>query len=128
MAGTNMRLSPNTYRELHWHVEGEWALMLNGSVRIASMNEAGQSIVDDVTEGDVWFFPPGIPHSLQAYDTGAEFLLIFNDGGFSEENTFLLSELMMRNPKSVVAKNFKTNAETGTRSQTTTLDLPRHKV
>ncbi|KAF2034027.1 Bicupin, oxalate decarboxylase/oxidase [Setomelanomma holmii] len=111
MAGTNMRLSPNAYRELHWHVQGEWALMLNGSVRLSSMNEAGQSFVDDVTEGDVWFFPPGIPHSIQAYDTGAEFLLIFNDGSFSEENTFLLSELMLRNPRSVIAKNFRTSVQ-----------------
>jgi oxalate decarboxylase family bicupin protein len=111
MAGTNMRLSPNAYRELHWHKQGEWALMLNGSVRLTSMNEAGQSFVDDVTEGDVWFFPPGIPHSIQAHDTGCEFLLIFNDGTFSEENTFLLSELMLRNPKSVVAKNFRTSVQ-----------------
>jgi oxalate decarboxylase family bicupin protein len=64
-----------------------------------------------VSEGDVWFFPPGIPHSIQAYNTGAEFLLIFNDGGFSEENTFLLSELMMRNPREVVAKNFRTSMQ-----------------
>jgi hypothetical protein len=27
MAGTNMRLSPHAYRELHWHKQGEWALM-----------------------------------------------------------------------------------------------------
>ncbi|KAH7080962.1 RmlC-like cupin domain-containing protein [Paraphoma chrysanthemicola] len=111
MAGVDMRLEPNAYRELHWHVEGEWAFMLNGSVRIASINEAGQSFVDDVTEGDVWFFPPGVPHSLQAFDTGAEFLLIFNDGKFTEENTFLLSELMLRTPKSVIAKNFQTSVE-----------------
>ncbi|RAR01811.1 Bicupin, oxalate decarboxylase/oxidase [Stemphylium lycopersici] len=111
MAGTNMRLSPHAYRELHWHKQGEWALMLNGSSRIASMNEAGQSFVDDVQEGDVWFFPPGIPHSIQAFENGCEFLLIFNDGSFSEENTFLLSELMMRNPESVVAKNFKTSVK-----------------
>ncbi|CAN9079875.1 unnamed protein product [Alternaria alternata] len=112
MAGTNMRLSPHAYRELHWHKQGEWALMLNGSVRIASMNEAGQTFVDDVQEGDVWFFPPGIPHSIQAFENGCEFLLIFNDGSFSEENTFLLSELMLRNPESVIAKNFRTSVKT----------------
>jgi len=130
MAGTNMRLSPHAYRELHWHKQGEWAYMyvpplsqspnkanqitprLNGSVRIASMNEAGQTFVDDVQEGDVWFFPPGIPHSIQAFENGCEFLLIFNDGSFSEENTFLLSELMLRNPESVVAKNFRTSVKT----------------
>ena len=27
MAGVNMRLAPNAYRELHWHKQGEWALM-----------------------------------------------------------------------------------------------------
>jgi hypothetical protein len=30
--------------------------MLNGSVRVPSMNKAGQSFVDDVSAGDVWFF------------------------------------------------------------------------
>jgi oxalate decarboxylase family bicupin protein len=83
--------------------------MLNGSVRLSSINEAGQTFVDDLTEGDVWFFPAGIPHSIQAFENGCEFLLIFNDGSFSEENTFLLSELMMRNPREVVAKNFRTS-------------------
>jgi oxalate decarboxylase family bicupin protein len=109
MAGTNMRLEPHAYRELHWHKQGEWSLILNGSVRIASLNEGGQTFIDDLQEGDVWFFPAGIPHSLQALSNGCEFLLIFNDGSFSEENTFLLSELMLRNPKSVIAKNFHTS-------------------
>ena len=44
--------------------------MLKGSARVAAMNEDGKSFVDDVTAGDVWFFPPGIPHSLQALDEG----------------------------------------------------------
>jgi hypothetical protein len=85
--------------------------MLNGTVRLSSINEAGQTCVDDPSEGDVWFFPAGIPHSIQASDTGCEFLLILNDGSFSEENTFLLSELMMRNPKEVIAKNLRTSID-----------------
>ncbi|PVI05089.1 Bicupin, oxalate decarboxylase/oxidase [Periconia macrospinosa] len=112
MAGVNMRLSPNAYRELHWHKAGEWAIMLKGSVRVAVVNDEGQSFVDDVTEGDVWFFPAGIPHSLQAFENGAEFLLVFDNGSQSEDGTFLLSELIQRNPKSVVAKNFRTSPET----------------
>lgn len=59
MAGVDMRLSPHAYRELHWHKEGEWSLILNGSVRISAMNEAGESFIDDLTAGDVWFFPAG---------------------------------------------------------------------
>ncbi|KAF2702667.1 Bicupin, oxalate decarboxylase/oxidase [Pleomassaria siparia CBS 279.74] len=112
MAGVNMRLSPNAYRELHWHKDGEWALMLNGSVRIQAVNEDGQTFVDDLTQGDVWFFPQGVPHSIQAFEDGCEFLLVFNSGDFSEDNTFLLSELMERTPKSVVAKNFRTSVQT----------------
>lgn len=112
MAGVDMRLEPHAYRELHWHKQGEWALLLNGSVRIAAVNEDGQSFVDDLTAGDVWFFPPGIPHSIQAFENGCEFLLVFDDGAFSEDNTFMISELLERNPASVVAKNFRTSVNT----------------
>ncbi|KAI1267043.1 Bicupin, oxalate decarboxylase/oxidase [Xylariaceae sp. FL1019] len=108
MAGVDMRLSPGAVRELHWHTSAEWALVLKGSVRVAAMNEDGASFVDDVTAGDVWFFPAGIPHSLQALDEGCEFLLVFDDGAFSEESTFLATEMMMRSPKEVWAKNLQT--------------------
>ena len=64
--------------------------------------------------GDLWYFPPGIPHSLQATaddPDGSEFLLVsvpfseqiiygtrancclkqvFDDGAFSEDSTFLV--------------------------------------
>lgn len=107
MAGVDMKLQPNAYRELHWHTSAEWALMLKGCCRIAAMNEDGKSFVDDICAGDVWFFPKGVPHSIQAFDQGTEFLLVFDDGNFSEENTFLASELFLRNPLSVLSKNFK---------------------
>lgn len=57
----------------------------------------------------VWFFPSGVPHSIQAFENGAEFLLVFDDGSFSEDGTFLASELFERNPRSVLAKNFRTD-------------------
>jgi hypothetical protein len=58
MAGVDMRLEPGGYRELHWHKAAEWAYVLNGSVRVQAMNEQGQTFVDDLNAGDVWFFPP----------------------------------------------------------------------
>ncbi|KAI9735854.1 MAG: hypothetical protein M1834_001319 [Cirrosporium novae-zelandiae] len=109
MAGVDMRLAPHAYRELHWHKANEWSLMLNGSVRIQAMNENGETFVDDLNAGDVWFFPSGVPHSIQAFDEGCEFLLVFDDGSFSEEGTFLASELIQRNPKEVIAKNLQTD-------------------
>jgi oxalate decarboxylase family bicupin protein len=108
MAGVDMRLAPHAYRELHWHTANEWSLVLKGSVRLASMNEEGQTFIDDLVAGDVWFFPAGIPHSIQALDEGAEFLLVFDDGSFSEDGTFLVSEMFLRNPKEVLSKNLQT--------------------
>lgn len=105
MAGVDMRLEEGAYRELHWHVAGEWALMLNGTLRIAAVNEDGQSFVDDVQKGDVWFFPPGVPHSLQGLQGGAEFMLVFDTGDFSEDNTFLATQIFAHNPRSVLSKN-----------------------
>lgn len=107
MAGVDMRLGPHSYRELHWHTANEWSLITKGCVRVSSVNSDGASFVDDVCAGDVWFFPSGVPHSIQAFDEGVEFLLVFDDGAFSEDETFLVSEMMLRSPVSVLAKNFK---------------------
>ncbi|KAJ5729587.1 uncharacterized protein N7483_004095 [Penicillium malachiteum] len=105
MAGVDMRLEPGAYRELHWHVAAEWSLVLNGSCRIQAVNENGETFVDDLTAGDVWFFPPGIPHSIQALDDGVEFLLVFDQGTFDEDNTFLATEVFLHTPLSVLAKD-----------------------
>lgn len=85
------------------------ALVLKGSVRVAAIDTDGASFVDDVTEGDVWFFPQGVPHSLQALHEGAEFLLVFDSGTFSETDTFLATEMLMRTPISVWAKDLQTD-------------------
>jgi oxalate decarboxylase family bicupin protein len=107
MAGVDMRLEPNAYRELHWHKANEWSIILNGSVRLNAVNEAGETFEDDLQAGDVWFFPSGVPHSIQASPEGCEFLLVFDDGSFSEDGTALVSELFERNPKSVLAKDLR---------------------
>ena len=109
MAGVDMRLGPHAYRELHWHTAGEWSLILSGNVRLSAINENGESFIDDLQEGDVWFFPSGVPHSIQAGPDGTEFLLVFDEGDFSEDGTFLVSEMFLRNPRSVMAKNFRTD-------------------
>jgi Cupin len=60
-------------------------------------------------EGDLWYFPAGNPHSIQAKNTtkdGAEFLLIFDDGAFTEDGTFLLTDWLAHVPREVIAKNF----------------------
>jgi oxalate decarboxylase len=102
-----MRLTAGGVRELHWHTAAEWAFMLYGSARITCIDADGKSFVTDVKENDLWFFPPGIPHSIQGLQPdGAEFLLVFDDGNFSEYETVLLSDWMAHTPREVVAKNF----------------------
>ena len=91
IAGVNMRLNAGGVRELHWHKAAEWSYMLYGTARITGVDANGRNFVDDVGVGDLWYFPPGIPHSIQGLGPdGAEFLLVFDDGDFDEDNTFLL--------------------------------------
>src|SRR5713101_5617828 len=107
IAGVNMRLNAGGVRELHWHKAAEWAYMLYGSARITAIDAQGRNFVDDVGVGDLWYFASGIPHSIQGLGPdGAEFLLVFDDGNFSEYGTVLLSDWMAHTPRDVVSKNF----------------------
>jgi oxalate decarboxylase len=107
LAGVNMRLTAGGFRELHWHTASEWAIMLYGSARLTAIDLDGKSFVADVNKNDLWFFPPGIPHSIQGLNPdGCEFMLVFDDGNFSESETVLLSDAMAHLPPEVLAKNF----------------------
>jgi oxalate decarboxylase len=107
IAGVNMRLNAGGIRELHWHKAAEWAYMLYGKARITAIDPSGRNFVDDVGVGDLWYFPPGYPHSIQGLDPdGTEFLLVFDDGDFDEDNTFLLSDWIKHIPPEVLSKNF----------------------
>lgn len=112
LAGVNMRLDEGVIRELHWHKEAEWAYVLEGNVRITGIDYEGGNFVDDLEKGDLWYFPSGVPHSLQGLGpNGTEFLLVFDDGRFSEDSTFILTEWFAHTPKSVIAKNFHLDPE-----------------
>ncbi len=106
LAGVNMWLNPGGVRELHWHKQAEWAYMLNGRARLSAIDQDGRNFLDDVGVGDLWNFPAGLPHSIQGLDEGCEFLLVFDDGNFSEDSTFLISDWFTHTPKEVLAKNF----------------------
>lgn len=108
LAGVNMRLTAGSYRELHWHTANEWAYMIYGKARVTVLNPDGTIFIDDVEKGDLWFFPAGFPHSIQGIgEDGCEFLLVFDEGLFSEYQTFLISDWVAHTPASVLAKNFK---------------------
>lgn len=106
LAGVNMRLTPGGVRELHWHQQAEWAYMLLGRARITSIDQAGRNFIADVGEGDLWYFPAGLPHSIQGLEEGCEFLLVFDDGSFSDLNTLSISDWFAHTPKDVLSANF----------------------
>jgi len=106
LAGVNMRLKPGGIREMHWHKEAEWAYMLAGRARVTAVDPQGRNFIADVGVGDLWNFPAGIPHSIQGLEEGCEFLLVFDDGNFSENETFLLTDWFVHTPRDVLAKNF----------------------
>jgi oxalate decarboxylase len=107
IAGVNMRLNAGGVRELHWHKAAEWAFMLYGTARITAIDAEGRNFVDDVGVGDLWFFPAGIPHSIQGLGPdGCEFLLVFDDGDFDEDDTFVITDWFKHTPADVLGKNF----------------------
>ncbi len=113
ISGVNMRLAPGGIRELHWHQAAEWGFMTNGNCRVTVLDPQGRAYVADVSEGDLWYFPVGYPHSLQGLGPdGCEFLLAFDNGKQSEFNTLLVTDWVAHTPPDVLALNFGVPAET----------------
>ncbi|MGE7673028.1 oxalate decarboxylase family bicupin [Lysinibacillus sp. NPDC094403] len=106
LAGVNMSLTPGGVRELHWHQQAEWSYMLLGHARITAVDQNGRNFIADVGPGDLWYFPPGTPHSIQGLEDGCEFLLVFDDGHFSDLSTFSISDWFAHTPKDVLSANF----------------------
>ncbi|AJS58687.1 oxalate decarboxylase family bicupin [Paenibacillus sp. IHBB 10380] len=106
LAAVNMSLTPGGVRELHWHQQAEWSYMLLGRARITAVDQNGRNFIADVGPGDLWYFPPGLPHSIQGLEEGCEFLLVFDDGNFSDLNTLSISDWFAHTPKEVLSANF----------------------
>jgi oxalate decarboxylase len=107
MAGVSMRLQPGGLRELHWHaVAAEWAYVIKGNVRATVIAPNGQAESADFAPGDVWYFPKGHGHALQCLGPEeAHFILVFDDGNFSEFGTFSITDWIARTPHNVLARN-----------------------
>jgi len=107
ISGVDMRLTRGGIRELHWHQAAEWAYVSKGAVRITTIDSEGRANVEDIGEGGLWYFPAGLPHSLQGIgEDGAEFILCFDSGRESEYNTLLLNQWLAHTPPDILALNF----------------------
>src|SRR6266576_3209327 len=108
IAGVSMQLEPGVMRELHWHATAaEWAFVLKGRVRTTVINPAGQTETNDFEPGEIWYFPRGHAHVLECLSNEpTHFILIFDNGYFSEFGTFSISDWIGHTPKALLAKNF----------------------
>ena len=113
ISGVNMRLTRGGIREMHWHLAAEWGFVTEGTCRITTIDDQGRANVEDVSEGGLWYFPSGMPHSLQGIgDDGCEFILCFDDGKATEYNTLLVTDWIAHTPPDILAANFGVPAET----------------
>lgn len=108
IAGVSMRLEPGVMRELHWHATAaEWAFVVSGRVRTTVVDPKGRSETNDFSPGDIWYFPRGHGHMLQCLGKEpCHFVLVFDNGYFSEFGTFSISDWVGHIPAPVLAKNF----------------------
>lgn len=112
LAGVSMQLKPGGIRELHWHaIAAEWAFVVKGRVRTTVIGPEGVSETNDFNPGDVWYFPRGHGHMLQNIgDEECHFILIFDDGAFSEFGTFSSTDWLGHTPPHVLAKSLGVSA------------------
>ncbi|WP_206518933.1 cupin domain-containing protein, partial [Mesorhizobium sp. M7A.F.Ca.CA.004.01.1.1] len=113
IAGVSMRLDPGAMRELHWHANAaEWAYVISGNCRTTVLNPNGGAATDTFGPGDVWYFPRGWGHSIQGLGPGeCHFILIFDNGDFSEDHTFSITDWLSCTPAEVVRQNLGLSAE-----------------
>ena len=108
IAGVSMVLKPGGLRELHWHANAaEWAYVISGRCRVTVIDPELRTEVKDFGPGDVWYFPRGHGHSLQGIGPeDCHFILVFDNGAFSDFATFSISDWIAHTPPEVLAKNF----------------------
>jgi oxalate decarboxylase len=106
LAGVSMRLKPGGLRELHWHANAaEWAFVIKGRVRTTVIDPDGCSETNDFEPGDVWYFPRGHGHALLGLGPEeCHFVLVFDNGAFTEHGTFSITDWLGHTPPRVLAK------------------------
>lgn len=114
LAGVFMTLEPGGLRELHWHANAaEWAYVIDGRCRVTTIDPENQCEIVDFGSGDVWYFPRGHGHSIQGIGPGTcTFVLVFDNGYFSEFGTFSITDWLGHTPHEILSKTFGVPLET----------------
>ena len=106
IAGASMRLQPGCLRELHWHsTAAELGYVVSGSCRTTLLRPDGAE-TDTFGPGDVWYFPRGWGHSIRGIGSSeCHFILIFDDGAFSEDHTLSVTDWLAHTSPAVVSQS-----------------------
>lgn len=114
LAGVSMRTEPGVMRELHWHATAaEWGYVLDGRCRTTVVDPEGRCEINEFGPGDLWYFPRGHPHQIETIgDVPCHFILVFDNGYFSEFGTFSITDWLSCVPPALLAKNLGVPAET----------------
>jgi oxalate decarboxylase len=107
LAGVSMWLEPGAVRELHWHANAaEWGFVVAGSVRVTLFDPKGRIDIADAGTEDVFYFRRGYGHAIQNTATEpTHFILIFDNGHFSEFATFSSTDWTAHTPIEVLSKS-----------------------
>lgn len=68
-----VEFDPNSTGILHHHAEEQWGVLLKGSCKRIQGNETRE-----MKEGDFWFTPGNVSHTIHAGENGATVLDIFS--------------------------------------------------
>src|SRR5262249_31649964 len=100
LAGVSRGPDPGGMRERQWHATAaEWAFVDKGRVRTTVLGPGGYAETNDFEAGDVWYFPRGHGHMLECLgDEPCHFVLIFDNGYFSEFGTFTITDWIAHAP------------------------------
>jgi oxalate decarboxylase len=97
IAGAHLYLNAGGVREMHWHNSAEWAYILAGHCQVTVVDPEGETEVANYSAGDLWYFPKGHAHAIQALGSEpCHAILAFDDGLYGEHGTFGLSDWMSR--------------------------------
>lgn len=109
IAGVLMSLKPGGLRELHWHANAaEWGYVISGNARTTIFDPQGRNEINEFKAGDIWFFPRGHGHSIEGLGPdGTTFMLVFDNGAFSDFATFSITDWLSQTPVEIVSKNLQ---------------------
>jgi oxalate decarboxylase len=104
-----MRMEPSVMRELHWHATAaEWAFVTEGRVRTTVIDPQGCSETNEFQPGDIWYFPRGHGHVIETLgDKPCHFVLVFDNGYFSEFGTFSITDLDWPRTQGAAGQEFR---------------------